>query len=66
MSHDLRSQPNGGKDIRREATNDIDKQDYEGFDGVNYEQFRKPFNPNYRNRNRSKDERKDSQGPDEN
>ena len=38
---------------------------YEGFEGMNYEQPRQPFNQKYISRNRSNDERKDGKRPDE-
>ena len=55
----------GDRDINRSASDNNKRKNYEGFEGMNYEQIRQPFDPNYISRNRSKDDRKDFKRPDE-
>lgn len=55
----------GERDISRATNQSGVQKNYEGFEGMNYEQPRQPFNPKYMNRNRPKDERKDGKRPDE-
>jgi hypothetical protein len=47
------------------ANENGERKNYEGFEGMNYEQLRQPYNPNYISRNRSTDERKENKRPDE-
>lgn len=65
MSYDLRNDQQGCKDINRTATDGTGSKNYEGFDGMNYEQFRQPYNPMHKDRNSTTDERKDGKRPDE-
>ena len=55
----------GERGIGRMANENGTQKNYEGFEGMNYEQVRQPYNPNFTRRNRQKDERKDSKRPDE-
>ena len=64
MSQDLRSEQSGERDIRRTATESNDRKNYEGFEGMNFEQIRQPYNPKYKGRNSSIDERKGANRPD--
>lgn len=64
MSHDLRNGRNGDRDISRTATEGNDRRTYEGFEGMNYEQIRQPYNPQHRARNNSTEERKETGSPD--
>ena len=65
MSQDASSKARGEGDINRMVFENGDQKNYEGFEGMNYEQLRQPYNPNNRSRNRSTDERKDAKRPDE-
>lgn len=65
MSYELRPENSGGKDISRTATEGMESKKYEGFEGMNYEQFRQPFNPKHKGRNSGIEERKDGKRPDE-
>lgn len=65
MSQETRNKQNGDRDINRTATGNGEKKNYEGFEGMNYEQIRQPFNAKYKNRSSSNDERKDGKRPDE-
>jgi hypothetical protein len=65
MSQELRKNQGGDRNINRVANDGGEKRNYEGFEGMNYEQLRGPFNPKNISRNRSKDERKESKRPDE-
>ena len=55
----------GDRDINRVANESGTQKKYEGFEGMNYEQFRKPYNPNSIGRMSSQEERKESKRPDE-
>jgi hypothetical protein len=65
MSKEIRSNGGGDKDINRISNENGERKSYEGFEGMNYEQIRQPYNPNYIRRNRSNDERKEPTRPDE-
>lgn len=65
MSHDLRNEQNGGKDINRTATDNVQQRSYEGFEGMNYEQIRQPYNPRHKDRSNTNDKRNDGKRPDE-
>lgn len=67
MSQNLRNMQRGERDISRTAIkgNDNDQRNYSGFDGMNYEQFRQPYNPKHKDRHSTGDERKDNKRPDE-
>lgn len=65
MSQELRNNRGAGRDINRMGLGEGEKKNYEGFEGMNYEQIRQPYNPGSINRNRAKDERKDGKRPDE-
>ena len=59
MSQDLSNGQSGERDISRTATEGNDRKNYEGFEGMNYEQIRQPYNPKHKGRNSPSDERKD-------
>lgn len=63
MSQDLRNDQNGERDISRAATEGNYQNNYEGFEGMNYEQVRQPYNPKHKARNSSNDDGKDSNRP---
>ena len=63
MSQDLRNDQNGDRDISRTATEGDDRKSYEGFEGMNYEQVRQPYNPKNKARNSSNDDRKETNRP---
>lgn len=65
MSQELRNKAGGDRDTNCTANQSGERKNYEGFDGMNYEQPRQPFNLKYISRDRSKDERKDGKRPDE-
>ena len=65
MSQDLRNDQMGDKDISRTATEGTERQHYEGFEGMNYEQIRQPYNPKHKGRNSSNEKRNDGKRPDE-
>lgn len=65
MSQESRNKMGWERDINRTSGSNRQEKNYEGFEGMNYEQIRQPYDPNYISRNRSKDERKDSKRPDE-
>ena len=65
MSQELRDKKGGERDISPTSNGSSDQKNYEGFEGMNYEQFRQPYNPKHISRNRAKDERKDPKRPDE-
>jgi hypothetical protein len=64
MSQDSRNEQNA-RDISRTATEGTEQQNYEGFEGMNYEQIRQPYNPKHKGRNSTSDQRSDSKRPDE-
>ncbi len=65
MSQDLRNEHSGERDNSRPATGGDDRKNYESFEGMNYEQVRKPFNARYKARNSATDDRNNSTRPDE-
>jgi hypothetical protein len=66
MSQESRNKQGGGeRDISQTSAANDQQKNYEGFEGMNYEQFRQPYNPRHMNRNSSNDERKDHKRPDE-
>lgn len=65
MSQETRNKQGGDRDINRNGNVNSHIKNYDGFEGMNYEQIRQPYNPNNISRNRSKDERKESKRPDE-
>jgi hypothetical protein len=65
MSHDSRNEHGREGDISRTATEGTERWNYEGFEGMNYEQIRQPFDPKHKGRNSSSDQRNDSKRPDE-
>jgi hypothetical protein len=64
MSKEVRNTNGGERDISRLTIGSGQRKSYEGFEGMNYEQFRQPYNPEHGGRN-NRDERKDSKRPDE-
>ncbi|WP_162944825.1 hypothetical protein [Flavisolibacter nicotianae] len=65
MSQEIRNIQGGERDINSTLHTKQERKNYEGFEGMNYEQFRQPYNPKHRNRNHSFDERNDFKRPDE-
>lgn len=47
MSGNMRNQPNERQEKSRSATDDMEQKHYEGFEGMNYEQARIPYKPQY-------------------
>lgn len=64
MSQDLRKLEKRVEDINITPAG-LNDGNYEGFEGMNYEQIRQPYNPNHVGRNNSDKERKNSKRPDE-
>jgi hypothetical protein len=58
-----RNEQHGERDISRTATEGTDRLN-EGFEGMNYEQIRQPYNPRHKPRNSSRDERNETNRPD--
>jgi hypothetical protein len=65
MSQNSRIEDGGRRDISRTATEGTEQQKYEGFEGMNFEQVRQPFNPKHTGRTRTNDQRNDFKRPDE-
>jgi hypothetical protein len=66
MSHDLRNDQRGDRDISRTATEGTEGMSMDGgFEGMNYEQIRQPYHPGNKGRNSYNDQRNDSKRPDE-
>ena len=65
MSQEMRNIQGGERDINSALHAKQERKSYEGFEGMNYEQFRQPYDPKHRNRNNSSDERNDVKRPDE-
>ena len=51
--------------MSRTATDGTEQRSIEGFEGMNYEQIRQPYNPKHKGRNSTSDQRNDSKRPDE-
>lgn len=56
MLQDLRKQQAGNRDIILTSHNNGPQKKQEGFEGMNYEQLRQPYNPKHLSRNRPDDE----------
>ncbi|HET7898142.1 MAG TPA: hypothetical protein VFL47_10740 [Flavisolibacter sp.] len=65
MSQEIRSNNGGERDINRMANECGQRRNYEGFEGMNYEQIRQPYNPKSIKGSRSKEDRKERKRPDE-
>jgi hypothetical protein len=65
MSKEVGNKLGGERDMSRLTIGSGQRINYEGFEGMNYEQFRKPYDPNHSSRNSRNDERKESKRPDE-
>ena len=65
MSQEAKNRQSGEKDMTRVANERGVRKNYEGFEGMNYEQVRQPYNPRHRSRNSNNDEGKDNKRPDE-
>jgi hypothetical protein len=63
MSQEARNKQGGERDINHVSHASSGRKNYEGFEGMNYEQIRQPYNPAQINRMRPKDERKDDTSP---
>lgn len=64
MSQEARNKQSGDRDINRTSNAPAERKNYEGFEGMNYEQIRQPYNPKHVSRNRSNDERKEEKSTD--
>lgn len=64
MSQEARKEPLGSRDITRRTTEDVERNLYEGFEGMNYEQIRQPYNQKHIDRNSLFDERNGTKRPD--
>lgn len=61
MSQNMRIQPSDSQGSSGRASNETqERKNYEGFEGMNYEQIRKPYNPQYRRNSRAKNNDGDS------
>ena len=65
MSQEMMNKQTGERDISRTSNESGVRKNYEGFEGMNYEQIRQPYNPKYMRRNRPNDENKENKRPDE-
>ena len=65
MSQDLRNEQGSERDISRTATDGTEEKSLDGFEGMNYEQIRQPYNPRHTGRSSTSDQRNDSKRPDE-
>ena len=65
MSQNLRENQQVGKDINPAATGNGARMSNEEFEGMNYEQIRKPYNSNNKGRNNSTQKRNYGKRPDE-
>ena len=65
MSQESRYDDGRKGDTGRTATEGNEQKSFEGFEGMNYEQIRQPYNPKYKGRNSRSDQRNDSKRPDE-
>ena len=65
MSQEVRKGESGERDINRATTEGNYIKNYEGFEGMNYEQIRQPFNPQHKGRNNLTDRRIDTKRPDQ-
>ena len=64
MPQARRSRENEGNERSRDTAAESHYQECNGFEGMNYEQFREPYKNN-RDRNNAEDERNDRERPDE-
>ncbi len=64
MSQNLRNEMMGDKDISRTATEGTQAESYKGFEGMNFEQIRQPYNSEHKGRNSFLDERNGGKRPD--
>ena len=56
MLQNMRNQPSDSGGNSGRGSNEMqERKNYEGFEGMNYEQRRQPYNPQYTNNNRGKD-----------
>jgi hypothetical protein len=54
MSQNMRNQPGDSQGSSGRGSKDTqERKDYEGFEGMNYEQRRQPYNPQHITNNRS-------------
>ena len=65
MSEELRKEFRGDGDIRKPLNNARKLKNYESFDGMNFEQVRQPFDPDYLKRRQPQDGRNTNARPDE-
>lgn len=56
MSQEARRKASGERDIHRTSNTIGQQKNYEGFEGMNYEQIRQPYNPKHTLRIRLTDE----------
>lgn len=64
MSQEAMQNQGGERDINLSSNPSSGRKNYEGFEGMNYEQFRQPFDPKHKDRNNSNDERNSQRRPD--
>lgn len=56
MSQNTRNQPGGSQENSgRNSGADRERKNYEGFEGMNYEQIRQPYNPQHSSNNDRED-----------
>lgn len=65
MSQEIRNNTGGDRGLNRKPDDNGKNLNYEGFEGMNYEQVRQPYNQAQTSRKRPSDERKESKRPDE-
>ncbi len=65
MIQESRNEETGKMEVNRKAIAGVDERLYPGFEGMNYEQFRQPYNANHKDRNDATDERKNRKRQDE-
>lgn len=65
MSQEFSVQETGERDISPIGTERNYEKNYSWFEGMNYEQFRQPYTPEFNNRNNTTGKRKDGKRPDE-
>ncbi|HEU4471026.1 MAG TPA: hypothetical protein VFR58_08085 [Flavisolibacter sp.] len=61
MSQNTRNKPNDQEKGRRALNDDRDQKNYEGFEGMNFEQIRQPYNPSQQ-KERGTDSNEEGQG----
>jgi hypothetical protein len=66
MSQNMRNQPSDSQGNSGRGSDDMqDRKNSEGFEGMNYEQRRQPYNPQYTSNNGGNDSNNNSERRDE-